>query len=110
MKNGRPRNPKCQGLIEQRNGVVEKLNSAHFQENKSDKYSPWSEWLPLQFICTIDFGLIGCFTIDQLNLTVHRTMKVSPYELVFGQPPCQNIFLGACTNKSHGRLRRHLGK
>lgn len=39
------------------------------------------------------------FTTDQLNSTVHGTMKVSPYELVFGQPPCQNIFPGAHGNE-----------
>ena len=36
------------------------------------------------------------FIIDQLNSTIHGTLKVSPYELVFGQPPCQNLFPGAC--------------
>ena len=32
--------------------------------------------------------------LDQLNTTVHGTVKVTPYELVFGQPPRQNIFPG----------------
>ena len=31
---------------------------------------------------------------DQLNTTVHGTMKTTPYELVFGQPPRQGIFPG----------------
>ena len=31
---------------------------------------------------------------DQLNTTVHGTMKTTPYELVFGQPPRYNIFPG----------------
>ena len=31
---------------------------------------------------------------DQLNTTVHGTMKTTPYELVFGQPPRQNVFPG----------------
>ena len=31
---------------------------------------------------------------DQLNTTVHGTMKTTPYELVFGQPPRHNIFPG----------------
>ena len=31
---------------------------------------------------------------DQLNTTVHGVMKTTPYELVFGQPPHQNIFPG----------------
>ena len=44
--NGRPRNPRCQGLIEQGNSVVERLVGARFQEDESDDYPPWSEWLP----------------------------------------------------------------
>jgi len=44
--NGRPRNPKCQGLVEQGNHSVEKLLSARFHDSKDD-YPPWSEWLPL---------------------------------------------------------------
>ena len=31
---------------------------------------------------------------DQLNTTVHGTMKTTPYELVFGQPPWHNLFPG----------------
>ena len=31
---------------------------------------------------------------DQLNTTVHGTMKTTPYKLVFGQPPQHNIFPG----------------
>ena len=34
-------------------------------------------------------------TIDQLNTAVHATMKTTPFELVFGQPPRNNIFPGA---------------
>ena len=44
--NGRPRNPKCQGLVEQGNHTVEKLLSARFHEYDDD-YPPWTEWLPL---------------------------------------------------------------
>ena len=44
--NGRPRNPKCQGLVEQGNSVVEKLIGARFQEAQNDDYPAWSEWLP----------------------------------------------------------------
>ncbi len=36
--------------------------------------------------------LILSLYIDQLNTTVHGT--IYPYELVFGQPPRQNIFPG----------------
>ena len=34
------------------------------------------------------------FNADQLNTTVNGTMKTTPYELVFGQPSRQSIFLG----------------
>ena len=34
------------------------------------------------------------FNADQLNTTVHGTMKTTPYELVFGQPPRKSIFPG----------------
>lgn len=43
--NGRPRNPKCQGLVEQGNGTVEKMLGARLLESDSD-VPPWSEWLP----------------------------------------------------------------
>lgn len=41
------------------------------------------------------FCIYLLFITDQLNTTVHGTMKKSPYELVFGQPPHQNTFPGA---------------
>ena len=44
--NGKPRNPKCQGLIEQGNSLVEKMIGARFQEDSTDDYPLWSEWLP----------------------------------------------------------------
>ena len=44
--NGRPRNPKCQGLIEQGNHMVEKQLGVRLHENKGTN-SPWTEWLPL---------------------------------------------------------------
>ena len=44
---GRPRNPKCQGLVEQGNHTVEKLLAARFHEQEDDDYPPWTEWLPL---------------------------------------------------------------
>jgi len=31
---------------------------------------------------------------DTLNTTVHGTIKMTSYELVFGQPPYQNTFPG----------------
>ena len=45
--NGRPRNPRCQGLVEQGNGMVEKLLGVRLHEATDDSdYPPWSEWLP----------------------------------------------------------------
>lgn len=31
---------------------------------------------------------------DQLNICVQRTMKATPFELVFGQPPQSTVFPG----------------
>ena len=44
---GGPRNPKCQGFVEQGNYTVEKLLMARFHEHEGDHYPPWTEWLPL---------------------------------------------------------------
>ena len=45
--NGRPRNPKCQGLVEQGNHSVEKLLHARFHDDISEDFPPLTEWLPL---------------------------------------------------------------
>ena len=45
--NGRPRNPKCQGLVEQGNHSVEKLLGARFHDSCADDFPQWTEWLPL---------------------------------------------------------------
>ena len=34
------------------------------------------------------------FFPDQLNTSVHATVKATPFELVFGQPPRNTIFPG----------------
>ena len=44
--NGRPRNPKCQGLIDQGNGMVEKLLGCRLYAHEGDSQPVWSEWLP----------------------------------------------------------------
>ena len=45
--NERPRNPRCQGLVEQGNSTVEKLLGIRLHETKSeDGYETWSECLP----------------------------------------------------------------
>ena len=44
--NGRPVNPKYQGLIKQGNHMVKKLLGVRLNEyNGCDDYPPWSEWL-----------------------------------------------------------------
>ena len=60
--NGRPRNSKCQGLVEQGNHTVEKLLGAHFNEHQDDDYPPWTEWLP--FI-QCKYSQIDCDTCVQ---------------------------------------------
>lgn len=59
--NGRPRNPKCQGLIEQGNSTVEKLLGIRLLEAKADDYPTWSEWLPL-IQCKL-YIILKCTTI-----------------------------------------------
>lgn len=44
--NGRPRNPRCQGLVEQGNHSIEKLLGARLQDVKSHCQPMWSDWLP----------------------------------------------------------------
>ena len=46
IANGRPSNPKCQGLVEQGNHMVEKLLGACLHEYKGDDQLTWTEWLP----------------------------------------------------------------
>lgn len=45
--NGRPRNPRCQGLVEQGNHMVEKMLGARLYEHDGGESPEWSEWLPL---------------------------------------------------------------
>ena len=44
--NGRPRNPKCQGFVEQGNHMVENLLGARLHEYVGDDQPTWTEWLP----------------------------------------------------------------
>ena len=41
--NGRPQNPKCLGLVEQGNGMIEKLLRAHLHKHEGDNQPTWSE-------------------------------------------------------------------
>ena len=43
--NGRPRNPKCQGLVEQGNHMPEKLFGARLHEYDGQDQPTWTEWL-----------------------------------------------------------------
>ena len=43
--NGRPRNPQCQGLVEQGSSMVEKLLGARLFEHKESGQPPWTTWL-----------------------------------------------------------------
>ena len=54
---GRPRNPKCQGLVEQGNGIVEKMLGVRLLESDTDT-PPWSEWLPM-----IQCKLLNCLQV-----------------------------------------------
>lgn len=45
--NGRPRNPQCQGLIEQGNSMVEKLLGVRLFEYNGDDQPPWTAWLSM---------------------------------------------------------------
>ena len=44
--NGRPRNPKCEGLVEQGIGMVEKLLGVRVHKYEGDDQPVWTEWLP----------------------------------------------------------------
>ena len=41
--------------------------------------------------------MYGCIYIDQLNTTIQASVKSTPYELVFGQPPRKTVFPGVTT-------------
>ena len=66
--NGRPRTPRTQGLVEQANGTVKQKIVAWKRENGMPG---WVMGLPAVAI--------------QLNRTVQRAIKKTPYEVVFGQ-------------------------
>ena len=55
--NDHPRNPKCQGLVEQGNHMVRKLLGVQIYEYDEGDYPPWSEWL--SFI-QCKYSLICC--------------------------------------------------
>ena len=66
--NGRPRTPRTQGLVEQANGIVKQKIIAWKRENG---VPGWATALPAVAL--------------QINRTVQRANKKTPYEVVFGQ-------------------------
>lgn len=68
IKNGRPRTPRTQGLVEQANGTVKEKILAWKLENG---LSGWSVGLPA---CAL-----------AINRTVQRAIKTTPYQMVFGK-------------------------
>ena len=63
--NGRPRNPNCQGLVEQGNGTVEKMLGVRLLESDTDT-PPWSEWLPV-----IQCKLLNCLHVCFFDLLIY---------------------------------------
>ena len=47
----------------------------------------------IMYLASLRVILFQC--LDQLNTTIHGTMKTTPYKLVFGQPLRRNFFPGA---------------
>ncbi len=81
------------------NVKVEELLACRFRSNKG---VAWSQWLPeiqcklgLLLVVSLISNYIICFLTDQLNTCIHETMKCTPYELVYGQPPRSSIFPGS---------------
>ena len=66
--NGRPRNPMCQGFVEQWNGTVEKMLGVCILESDTDT-PPWSEWLPI----------IQCKLLDCLHICFFEFLIYSKY-------------------------------
>ena len=68
IKNGRPRTPRTQGLVEQANGTVKEKILAWKLENG---LSGWAVGLPA---CAL-----------AINRTVQRAIKTTPYQMVYGK-------------------------
>ena len=69
--NGRPRNPKCQGLVEQGNHQVEKLLGARLHEYEGNDQPTWTEWLP--FIqCKFPY-------VDGIGVNFVHTVRTGQY-------------------------------
>ena len=90
--NGRPRHSQSQGLVEKGNHCVEMQIQAMKKEWGGTGNVPWTDWLPriqcMLVMVVRKFNIDHFLThSDNLNTQLCRTLKKSPYEVVFGQPP-----------------------
>ena len=86
--NGRVRHPQTQGLVERGNAKVEEMLASRFYAQRDQQQNHWTMWLPeIQCQCICESLLLFTVPTDQLNTSMQRTMKATPFELVFGQPP-----------------------
>ncbi|CAG2242730.1 unnamed protein product [Mytilus edulis] len=74
---GRPRHPRTQGLVEQVHNSLHRLLAAKRSEN------PGSGWL--EHLYEVQYSL---------NTQHHSSIKVTPYEAVFGQKANDGVFVG----------------
>ena len=93
--NGRVRHPQTQGLVERGNAKVEEMLASRFYAQRDQQQNHWTMWLPeIQCQCICESLLLFTVPTDQLNTSIQRTMKATPFELVFGQPPRTTVFPG----------------
>ena len=87
--NGRPHHSQSQGLVEKGNHCVEMQIQSMKKEWGGTGNVPWTDWLPrIQCMVVGKFYIDHFLThLDNLNTQLCRTLKKSPYEVVFGQPP-----------------------
>jgi len=87
LVHGRPRHPQSQGCVERANCVVKDALVAWMRDKNTAK---WATALP--------------FVQWSMNTTYHETIKMTPYEAVFGQKP--RVGLGANVPRDFlGKLR-----
>ena len=62
----------------------------------------------LLLVCVLSLHVTSFFS-DQLNTSAHATVKATPFELVFGQPPQSTIFLGVTGHVMEEDIKDLLG-
>ena len=72
--NGRPRNPKCQGLVKQGNHMVEKLLGARLYEDEGQDNPPWTCWLS-QIQCEFVYHLAAINHYSPFVLQISSTPR-----------------------------------